>query len=94
MPPTLACNRAWLARSRYQCSRKLAAGRRTEVQLNRPLALVQPSPKQALPVGGERPSLIIKPAASLVETDNICSQLSERHPAQRSCDEGRTLDHP
>ena len=76
---------ALLTSGSYQRSRKFAAGAGAEVQLNRALALVQSRPKQTLAAGGERPSMVVEAAATLVEADHIGAKLGECHAAEWRC---------
>src|SRR5690606_33142124 len=65
---------------------------RAEVDLDRALALVEPGPEKALAVLAEWPAVRVEPAADLVETNDVGTELRQRHAAERRGDERRAFD--
>ena len=78
----------------HQRRDELAPLGRAQVDLDRPLALVQPRPEQRPARRRERPAVEVDAAADLVEADDVGAELGERHAAERRGDERRALDHP
>jgi hypothetical protein len=71
----------------------LAGARVLHVDRDRPLALVETRPEQALPVLRHRPAARIEPALKPVEADHVRPHLRQRHPRQRNGHEGRAFHH-
>ena len=64
-----------------------------EVDGQRPLALVQAGPEQAVvAVERDRPAGVIEPAADRIEADDVGAHLRQRHAAVGHGDERRALD--
>jgi hypothetical protein len=64
-----------------------------EIDRDRPLALVEASPEQALlAIQRHRPAGVVEPAADRIEADHVGTQLRQRHAAERHGDEGRAFD--
>ncbi len=82
------------ARCGNQRGDQLAALGAAQVDGDRPLALVHAPPEQAGAVRGDRPPVVIDPAAHVVETDHVRPELGQSHPAQRGRDKGGPLDDP
>ena len=62
------------------------------VDARRALALVEPRPVEAVPIGRQRPAPRVHPAARRIAADHLRPELGQGHPAQRRGDEGRGLD--
>jgi hypothetical protein len=72
---------------------QLLSTRLAEVHRNRPLALVESSPEQALfSIQRNGPTFVVETSTDLVEADDICTQLGQCHAAERCCHEGRAFD--
>ncbi len=71
---------------------QLLPPRRANVDCDRALPLVEARPEQAAAVAGDRPTVVVEAAANRIEADHICAELGERHSAERSCNECRSLD--
>ena len=65
-----------------------------EVDLDRPLALVQALPVERLAVRGERPAAVVNSAADGVEADHVGAVLGQGHASRWAGYEGRSLHHP
>jgi hypothetical protein len=64
-----------------------------DIDCNRPLALVEAGPEQAVAIGGDWPAVVVESATDRIEADYIGSELGKRHSTQRACDERRPLDY-
>ncbi len=82
------------SRGRYQVDRYLTALVGTQIECDGPFSLVETCPVEAGTVAGDWPAPVVESSADGVEADHVRRQLGQRHSAQRSGDEGRTLDHP
>ena len=77
-----------------QCGDQLAAFGGAEIDLDRPLSLIEPLPVQRLAVGGERPAVVVDPSADGVEADHVGAVLGQGHAPRRAGHKGRPLHHP
>jgi hypothetical protein len=76
----------------HQRMRQRPALRVPDVQHDRPLALVETGPIQALAVAGQGPALMVEPAADRVDANDIGAHLRQSQPGIGCRNEGGDLD--